>query len=84
MSNVTQNSHDLLAITTVELTRVTGGLHSGIKEYVVQKGDNLTNIAKANGISLDRLKANNVKNRKNPDLIHPGETLLIDTGERVG
>lgn len=87
MSNAAQNNHASLALTTIsldELTRVSGGEFHGQKGYVVQKGDNLTKIAKAHGVTVDQLKAHNVKNRKNPDLIHPGESLIIDPGQRIG
>ena len=47
------------------------------KEYMIQKGDNLTNIAKTHGVTVDQLvKENNIKN---PNLIYAGSTLKIPT-----
>lgn len=45
------------------------------KLYNVQKGDNLWNIAKANGISLDELKSLNPQLKS--DIIHVGDTLKL-------
>lgn len=45
------------------------------KLYNVQKGDNLWNIAKANGISLDELKSLNPQLKS--DIIHAGDTLKL-------
>lgn len=45
------------------------------KLYNVQKGDNLWNIAKANGISLDELKSLNPQLKN--DIIHAGDTLKL-------
>lgn len=45
------------------------------KLYNVQKGDNLWNIAKANNISLDELKALNPQLKS--DIIHVGDTLKL-------
>lgn len=44
------------------------------KLYNVQKGDNLWNIAKANGISLDELKSLNPQLKS--DIIHAYDALL--------
>jgi hypothetical protein len=41
--------------------------------YMVQPGDNLTNIAKESGHSLNYLLGLNPQYQKNPNLIHPGE-----------
>ena len=47
------------------------------KEYMIQKGDNLTNIAKTHGVTVDQLvQANGIKN---PNLIYAGSTLKIPT-----
>ena len=44
-------------------------------KYVVKKGDNLTMIAKKYGTTVDKLvKKNNIKN---PNLIYPGQVLII-------
>ena len=45
------------------------------KLYNVQKGDNLWNIARANGISLDELKSLNPQLKS--DIIHAGDTLQL-------
>ena len=45
------------------------------KLYNVQKGDNLWNIARANGISLDELKSLNPQLKS--DIIHAGDTLKL-------
>lgn len=45
------------------------------KLYNVQKGDNLWNIAKANGISLDELKSLNPQLKSN--IIHAGDILKL-------
>ena len=44
--------------------------------YTVQRGDNLTNIAKGANQSLGYLLNNNPQYQANPDLIHPGERVL--------
>ncbi len=44
-------------------------------DYTVERGDSLTKIARAQGVSLtDLIEANNLKN---PNLIHPGQILVI-------
>lgn len=44
-------------------------------DYTVERGDTLTKIASAQGVSLtDLIEANNLKN---PNLIHPGQVLVI-------
>jgi len=47
------------------------------KSYTVKPGDNLTKIAAASHLSLARLEALNPQTKKNPNLIHPGDRLLI-------
>ena len=44
--------------------------------YTVQRGDNLTNIAKGNHESLDRLLSMNPQFQSNPNLIYPGQKVL--------
>ncbi len=46
--------------------------------YTIQRGDNLTNIGKRFGVSVNDLVAWN--NIKNPDLIYAGDTLKIKQG----
>lgn len=44
-------------------------------DYTVERGDTLTKIARAQGVSLtDLIEANNLNN---PNLIHPGQILII-------
>ena len=44
--------------------------------YIVQRGDSLSRIAKAHGLSLDAvIKAN--PQIKNPDLIHPNDKITL-------
>lgn len=51
-----------------------------VEDYKIQKGDNLTKIAKANNTTVEALlKAN--PDIKNPNLIYAGETLKIPTAE---
>ncbi len=48
---------------------------TNITRYTVQTGDNLTVIAAMYGTSVDKIvKWNNIKN---PDLIHPGDVLIV-------
>lgn len=44
--------------------------------YTVQRGDNLTNIAKGNNESLNRLLTMNPQFQPNPNLIYPGQKVL--------
>ena len=44
--------------------------------YTVQRGDNLTNIAKAHNESLNRLLRMNPQFQSNPNLIYPGQQVL--------
>jgi hypothetical protein len=44
--------------------------------YTVQRGDNLTNIAKGANQSLNHLLRMNPQYQQNPNLIHPGEKVL--------
>ena len=46
-------------------------------EYVIQKGDTLSKIAKAAGVTLKELIAAN--DIENPDLIHKGDKIIIPT-----
>ncbi|MBT2744781.1 MULTISPECIES: LysM peptidoglycan-binding domain-containing protein [unclassified Lysobacter] len=58
---------------------------AGMKPIVVQPGDNLTQIAAANGVSLEQLLAANPQfsqdpasnpGTRNPDLVYPGEVVF--------
>src|SRR5690606_37109476 len=49
--------------------------------YTVKSGDNLSAIAKANGISLARLLELNPQFRSNPDLIQPGQKVILPPTE---
>lgn len=44
--------------------------------YTVQRGDNLTNIAKDNGRSLNYILAHNPQFQSNPNLIYPGQRVF--------
>ncbi|CAH2395248.1 hypothetical protein MES4922_120046 [Mesorhizobium ventifaucium] len=55
-------------------------------EYEVKPGDNLSDIAEANGVTLDDLAESNPElftTPRDPDLIHPGETVVIDGATRT-
>ncbi|TIO45469.1 MAG: LysM peptidoglycan-binding domain-containing protein [Mesorhizobium sp.] len=55
-------------------------------DYEVKPGDNLSDIAEANGVTLDDLAASNPElftTPRDPDLIHPGETVVIDGATRT-
>ncbi len=55
-------------------------------EYEVQPGDNLTLIAQQYGVTLDDLRESNpelFESPRDPDLIHPGETVTIENGTRT-
>ncbi|PAQ10922.1 LysM peptidoglycan-binding domain-containing protein [Mesorhizobium temperatum] len=50
-------------------------------DYEVQPGDNLTEIAEAHGVTLEELAESNPElftSPRDPDLIHPGETVVIE------
>ncbi|RWN03035.1 MAG: LysM peptidoglycan-binding domain-containing protein [Mesorhizobium sp.] len=50
-------------------------------DYEVQPGDNLSDIAEAHGVTLEDLAASNPElftSPRDPDLIHPGETVVIE------
>lgn len=48
---------------------------TNVTRYTVQTGDNLTVIAAMYGTSVDKIvKWNKIKN---PDLIHPGQVLIV-------
>ena len=51
--------------------------------YVVKKGDNLTKIAKQNGLSLNKLLELN-KQIKNPDLIQVGQKINLPSSSPTG
>ena len=48
--------------------------------YTVKRGDNLNKIATAHGLTLDELLELN-PDIDNPNLIHPGDTIIVDPGE---
>ncbi|RWM99687.1 MAG: LysM peptidoglycan-binding domain-containing protein [Mesorhizobium sp.] len=55
-------------------------------DYEVKPGDNLSDIAEANGVTLDDLAVSNpdlFTTPRDPDLIHPGETVVIDGATRT-
>ncbi|CAH2395522.1 LysM peptidoglycan-binding domain-containing protein [Mesorhizobium escarrei] len=55
-------------------------------DYDVKPGDNLSDIAEANGVTLDDLAESNPElftTPRDPDLIHPGETVVIDGATRT-
>jgi len=45
--------------------------------YVVQSGDNMTHIARDNGVSLQALEDANTDIVKNPNRIFPGQKMVI-------
>lgn len=51
--------------------------------YVVKKGDNLTKIAKQNGLTLKQLLSLN-KNIENPDYIQIGQKINLETKSPTG
>jgi hypothetical protein len=55
-------------------------------DYEVQPGDNLSDIAEAHGVTLEDLAESNPElftSPRDPDLIHPGETVVIEGGTRT-
>jgi uncharacterized protein (DUF433 family) len=55
-------------------------------DYEVQPGDNLTEIAEAHGVTLEDLAESNPElfaSPRDPDLIHSGETVVIEGGTRT-
>lgn len=82
--------HDTIALE--QLAGVTGGdgpqsgaggsVPSQVRDrsYKVQPGDNLTRIARAQRTTVNSLLLNNHFNEqhRNPDLIHPGEQIVVD------
>ncbi|MCF6118253.1 LysM peptidoglycan-binding domain-containing protein [Mesorhizobium muleiense] len=55
-------------------------------DYEVQPGDNLSDIAEAHGVTLEDLAESNPElftSPRDPDLIHPGETVVIDGATRT-
>jgi hypothetical protein len=59
-----------------------GGYGGQPQYYTVQRGDNLTNIAKSNNESLGRLLQMNPQFQANPNLIYPGQQVLTGRGYR--
>ena len=49
-------------------------------KYTVKSGDTLWGIAQRYSSTVSKIAADN--NIKNPDLIHPGDVLIINTGEK--
>lgn len=47
------------------------------REYIVKSGDTLSGIAARHGISLTQLLAKNPQFRANPNLIHPGDRVVL-------
>jgi uncharacterized protein (DUF433 family) len=62
-------------------------LHDGEPiEYEVKPGDNLSDIAEAHGVTLEELAESNPElftSPRDPDLIHPGETVVIEGATRT-
>ena len=54
---------------------------SGSNYYVVKKGDSLWSIARANGLTVDQLKA---LNSLSSNVLHVGDTLLISSADSTG
>lgn len=51
--------------------------HRVRESYRVRAGDTLTGIARDHGVSLERLLTLNPEQRQTPDVIHPGEKLVV-------
>jgi LysM repeat protein len=54
--------------------------------YEVKPGDNLTKIAEEHGVSLEDLAKSNLElfnSPRDPDLIHPGETVVVEGGTKT-
>lgn len=70
-----------------QITTTTGPVSGGKPvDYVVAPGDNLTYIAKAHGVTLEELAKSNpalFTDPRDPDLIHPGETIVIEDGTQT-
>ncbi|WP_054312693.1 LysM peptidoglycan-binding domain-containing protein [Mesorhizobium sp. 1M-11] len=70
-----------------QITTTTAPVNDGKPvDYVVAPGDNLTHIAKAHGITLEELAKSNpalFTDPRDPDLIHPGETIVIEDGTQT-
>lgn len=70
-----------------QITTTTAPVNDGKPvDYVVAPGDNLTHIAKAHGITLEELAKSNpalFTDPRDPDLIHPGETIVIKDGTQT-
>lgn len=54
---------------------------SGAKEYTVKAGDSLSRIAQGNGMSLEQILTLNPDLRANPNLIRPGQKIVLGQGE---
>lgn len=83
MSNATQKNldQDLVTLSLDTLASAAGGI--GGKSYSIEKGDNLSTIAKKNGTTVANLLELNPGFKKNPNLIRPGEYLLIEQGQSL-
>lgn len=64
-----------------EYARLPASERTGVYEYLVQRGDNISSIAAAFGVSI-RLIAN-ANSLSNANLIHPGQTLYVPAAEGV-
>ena len=51
--------------------------------HVVKRGETLGGIARANGITLAQLLNANPQFRANPDILHPGDTVIIPGEEPI-
>lgn len=52
--------------------------------YTIRKGDTVTGIAKKHGVSIEELIEANPVILKNPNIIYPGQALLIPSGSAAG
>jgi len=64
-----------------EYARLPASAKTGVYEYLVQRGDNISTIAAAFGVSV-RLVAD-ANSLGNANLIHPGQTLYVPAAEGV-
>jgi murein DD-endopeptidase MepM/ murein hydrolase activator NlpD len=78
----TSDSGTVAAVTTESVSvapEAAPAARGGVITYTVQPGDMVREIAKAHGLSTWTLIAAN--NLQNPDLIHPGDVLIIPTND---
>ena len=56
---------------------ISAGSRARGRVYTVQPGDSLSRIAKAHSLSLDQVLEANPQYKKNPDLIHPNDQVIL-------